>query len=106
MRPSKLKRNPFGSTQISCRAFGVFPSSPQGGGSTPNLPREDAYPRSSGRRIRIGILRLRLHVDLHLHPELVVRAARIGAGERHRLAGIARDRDADEIAVADDAVGG
>src|SRR6476660_1117356 len=95
--------------------------SPQGGGEhtesaacadpistvrAPYAPLVVAYPRSSARRVRILGLRFGFDVDLHLHPELVVRAAGIGAGERHRLAGIARDRDADEIAVADDAVGG
>src|SRR5437763_12331169 len=45
-------------------------------------------------------------IDLHFHPQLVLRTSSIGSGERNCLARITRDRDADEIAVSDDAVGG
>ena len=42
----------------------------------------------------------------HVHAEACVSGPRIGAVNGNRLARIARDRDANEIAIADDAVGG
>src|SRR5689334_17760643 len=72
-----------------------------------NLPSRSACSRSRGARAH-RILRHRLadDIDLHFHPQLVLRTSCIGAGERNCLARITRDRDADEIAVSDDAIGG
>jgi hypothetical protein len=49
---------------------------------------------------------LAVDIDLHFHPQLVLRTSGISTGERNCLARITRDRDADEIAVSDDAICG
>src|SRR4051794_23567780 len=104
--PLSLRGAPIGASPESIFTGGDYgfraPSLRSGPGMTARGWRVPALQS----RLRLRILRFRFHIHLHLHPELVVGAAGIGAGERHRLAGIARDRDADEIAVADDAVGG
>jgi hypothetical protein len=69
--------------------------------------RTRCFGRSIGARAyRIPRHRLADDIDLHFHPQLVLRTSSIGAGEGNCLARITRDRDADEIAVSDDAVGG
>jgi hypothetical protein len=45
------------------------------------------------------------HADFDLHAEKIRREAGPAAGERHRLTRIPDDRDTDQVAVADDAVG-
>ena len=55
--------------------------------------------RRRGRVARSGDL------DLDGHAEMIGRKAGPGAGDRHRLARVAHDRDADQIVIADDAVG-
>ena len=47
---------------------------------------------------------LRGHLDLHRHAQRIRRETGPGAGDRHRLARIAHDGDADQVVVADDAV--
>src|SRR5215472_13955515 len=44
-------------------------------------------------------------LDFDSHAEVIGRKPGPGAGNRYRLAGIANDRDADQIVVADNAVG-
>ena len=44
--------------------------------------------------------------DRNVHALFVLGLAPIGAVQRNGLAGVARHRDPDEIAIADDAVGG
>src|ERR1700681_120760 len=44
--------------------------------------------------------------DLHLHADKGVGRAEVSAMQRHRLARVARHRDTDEVAGADNAVGG
>src|SRR6202040_3330426 len=48
---------------------------------------------------------IRADADRDIHADQVGGIAGPGAGQRHRLTRVAHDRDADQVAIADDAVG-